>query len=483
MSDAPQPTAPVEWDEVQRILLRGYRRHPYAHFSLLRVTRRADAARWLGRLLDERVVEFGWDPSGALPAGSIALSSEGLDAFGLSPATIAGFAPEFVEGMTNTARSRILADVGSSAPERWLWGYDDNRVHLVLSLYATSESALAEAVARHRAELDASGLVEVVGADGSPLGACAVLEKRREHFGFADGISQPRFAAEPAGVVHRPPRDADRIATGELLLGYANEAGIFPRSPTLSATDRSKGPFARPDGDFGKNGSYLVFRQLAQDVRAFWQATRMAKSGATVDDRIEFASKMVGRRPDGTPLVDRGRSTPGDPETFDFAHDDPYGRACPLSAHIRRANPRATLSNDPIEGLAKSKKHRILRRGRSYGAPLADPLSPEALIRAADSELPVPGARGLHFLGFNADIANQFEFVQQTWVNGAVFQGLHGEVDALLGDPSATGGLFSIPADPLRCRFHGLPRFVDVRGGAYFFAPSRAALRFLSLLA
>ena len=133
-------------------------------------------------------------------------------------------------------------------------------------------------------------------------------------------------------------------------------------------------------------------------------------------------------------------------------------------------------------GLSKSKKHRILRRGRSYGVPFATPLVPENLVRAAEEGTGNPGPRGLHFVCFNADLENQFEFVQQTWLNGPIFQGLHGEVDPLVGDPTPTAGLFSIPGAPARCRVHDLPRFVAVRGGAYFFTPSRAALRYLSRL-
>ena len=40
---------------------------------------------------------------------------------------------------------------------------------------------------------------------------------------------------------------------------------------------------------------------------------------------------------------------------------------------------------------------------------------------------------------------------------------------------------FTIQGCPVR-RVHDLPRVVDVRGGAYFFMPSRAALEHLSSL-
>jgi len=34
--------------------------------------------------------------------------------------------------------------------------------------------------------------------------------------------------------------------------------------------------------------------------------------------------------------------------------------------------------------------------------------------------------------------------------------------------------------DGLSCRLHGLPRFVTVHGGAYFFLPGLAALRYIA---
>jgi len=279
-------------------------------------------------------------------------------------------------------------------------------------------------------------------------------------------------------------READRVATGELLLGYSNEAGIFPRSPVLSADARAPGALRRRDKDFGRNGSYLAFRQLEQDVGAFWRSMALIGEHPTVEDRVRLAAKMVGRWPDGSALVTRplryGPRAPN-PNDFDYARDDPHGDRCPAGAHIRRTNPRALLSRDPDLGLAKSKKHRILRRGRSYGPPFVPSMQPEDMVAAAEAGSGDASPRGLHFLAFNADLANQFEFVQQTWINGSVFQGLHGEVDPLVGDPSVTGGRYSIPSEPLR-RVECLQRFVQVRGGAYLFLPGKAALEYLAAL-
>ena len=124
------------------------------------------------------------------------------------------------------------------------------------------------------------------------------------------------------------------------------------------------------------------------------------------------------------------------------------------------------------EGLNSANRHRILRRGRSYGYRLADPLVDDS------------AERGLHFICLNSDIERQFEFVQQTWINNPVFGGLTGEVDPLVGSLAKVGddALFTVPDEKLRTRVHGLSRFVTVKGGAYFFLPSIRALRYLASL-
>ncbi len=66
------------------------------------------------------------------------------------------------------------------------------------------------------------------------------------------------------------------------------------------------------------------------------------------------------------------------------------------------------------------------------------------------------------------------------------FSGLTGESDPLLGNRAAIPGCpvtgdFTIQQDGgLRRRVKGLPQFVTVRGGAYFFLPSLRALRYFA---
>ncbi len=474
----------VQWGEVQRLVLSGYPKLTHARFLLLRVEDAPRARAWLKTLLTENRVRFGWGEKHHFhPSMAIAFTKEGLSLLGLDAPTLEGFSPEFVDGMTSLGRPRKFGDTGESAPSEWLWGTDAWAPHVLYAVYAADEAALTETVNRELTTIASSGLTVLTGRHGEELGKSRPLDDRREHFGFADGLSQPRFREEPGGRRSKTVLEADKIAAGELLLGYLNEAEIFPRSPVLSTEQAARAPFPRPDGDFGQNGSYLVYRQLEQDVGAFWKAMGTLGESGSVEDRVYLASKIVGRWPDGAPLVTKPTpESPNarNPEAFDYAHDDADGLKCPFGSHIRRSNPRATLARDPEMGLAKSKKHRLLRRGRPYGEPFVPSMTPADLSAAADANAGAPGSRGIHFLCFNADIANQFEFVQQTWTNGPIFQGLHGEVDPLVGDPAPSGGLYTIPCDPVRRRVHGLPRFVTVRGGAYFFAPSRTALLYLA---
>ncbi|HEX4627185.1 MAG TPA: hypothetical protein VH137_00220, partial [Gemmatimonadales bacterium] len=123
-----------------------------------------------------------------------------------------------------------------------------------------------------------------------------------------------------------------------------------------------------------------------------------------------------------------------------------------------------------------SNLHRIMRRGRAYGPPAAPTFDPDRLREADDQP------RGLHFLCFNANLSRQFEFVQSNWALNPTFAGLSKDPDPLIGSARTytfRAADFTIPGCPTR-RIHNLPRVVEVKGGAYFFMPSRAALEYLA---
>jgi deferrochelatase/peroxidase EfeB len=312
----------------------------------------------------------------------------------------------------------------------------------------------------------------------------------REHFGFADGISQPLPYAQ--GVVKistgadAPKTDSrHRVPLGEFLMGHLNAHGEVAAGPVVADSEAGRAallaPHPRGEGflDLGLDGSYLVVRELKQYVAQFWQAMDEAaaaqgqlQAGSQPLNGDWVANRVVGRDRDGNLLCPGGvlpRTAAGDPENeFAFFDRDKLGRGCPLGSHVRRGKTRdglAPTATDKETLLAAANSHRILRRGRKFGPDIADP--------RVDDE----ADRGLLFMCLNTDIGRQFEFVQQTWVLNQNFATLYDETDPLIGPP----GDFTIPDEPLR-RIVPAPTFVQMAGGEYFFLPSLPALRYLESL-
>jgi Dyp-type peroxidase family len=459
--------AHLEVDDIQGIVFSGYPKNHSAVYVLLEVTERRQAGAWLQSVAAR--LATGEHHAGATT--NFALSARGLSALGLPKAALATFSLDFCQGMSGAShRSRILGDTDDSDPSSWEWGAG-RPVDAMLMVFAPDAASLDRALAAHRAEY-AGAFREVYVRD------TVVLAHRHEHFGFADGIAQPTVAGtrrHTPGTPAAPP--------GEFVLGYVNAYEQLPVSPTVPSSlvvDGASLPGHGATRDLGRNGTYLVVRQLEQRVEEFWDAMAEYSRGPSgeVDQAaaVRLAAKCVGRWPGGAPLVkspDRDDPKLGRSNDFAYASEDPRGLSCPVGAHIRRTNPRDSLEGGPAESLAVVNRHRIIRRGRSYGPVLA-PFARD----------PQKNARGLFFMCVNANIRRQFEFIQQTWSNNAKFAGLYDDKDPLTGDqPSDTGGSFTIPEVPVRRRLQGLSRFVRVRGGEYFFLPGIRALRFLGALA
>jgi deferrochelatase/peroxidase EfeB len=531
----------VDRSDVQAIAWTAFGSLKGASYLLLRVIEPHAARQWLRGLAPANLHDLSVDNvtknvEGVKKNGGetyqVAFTAAGLLALGIDETIVKRFSPEFVEGLaSNENRSRRLGDTGANAPTNWSWGVGDKEPHVLLILLSSDAQRNETFAAKMLEQAEASGLSKIDILPTSDMGDV-------EPFGFSDGISQPKFDWDRPRT---PGMTADRdytnlLALGELLLGYRNEYGLLTERPLLDAGEKNADmlPIAShpPDSrDLGLNGSYLVYRQLAQDVRGLWRwvAGEAVRVGVTMED---LAESMVGRRLSGAPLgaLTVGRSIPGvesrDSGLNGFLYDtDPDGLSCPIGAHIRRANPRtgdapsgrqgpldnllimlgltvrrthgATSSTLPWprnttvwpflrsedDAIASTRFHRILRRGREYGQQIGR-------NSALDPATPDPQA-GIHFLCLNANIARQFEFVQGAWIASAKFAALTGEQDPLLGNrepfpkapiatPQPTDG-FSRPGAPPQYRHTiGLPQFVNVRGGAYFFLPGLTALKWIA---
>ena len=447
----------MELDDVQGLVRFGYKHLTEASFLLLRVKDAAAARDWLARAPVTSAVSVDPLPQTAL---HVALTSEGLRALEVAPDLCAELSTEFVAGMaSDAARARRLGDVGANAPARWHWGTGAQTPHVAVLLYA-APGLLAALEGEIEAQC-AAGFerIERLSTSATQLA---------EPFGFADGISQPKVDWER----ERPVGDHDRldydnlVCLGEFLLGYPNEYGLYTPRPLL-APQRDPGRLlpraedAPEQADVGRNGCYLVLRQLQQDVQLFWQELDR-QAGGDADLRERLAAAMVGRKKNGEPLAGADETTRERLRPQRITDRRSAGLRCPLGAHIRRCNPRnadlppggrgllsrlwrmlgfnaAALDLDLV---ASTRFHRLLRRGRKYGDVAA------AVRSAAD---PRRGRRAVSTSSaWRPTSSASSSSCKARGSLGSKFAGLTGESDPMVGHrlPDAadvpTDG-FSIP--------------------------------------
>ena len=352
---------------------------------------------------------------------------------------------------------RALGDVGDSAPENWDGMRGSRSIHAVVALYGheperyqddCQQLETNQADKRYRVLHVESGFA-LFNQDEQRV------PYRIEHFGFRDGISQPYVylgdqRPYPGGGKRRHDDRWAPIAPGEFILGHRDEDDVVQPAPE--------------NAELRRNGTYLVFRKLSQDVVGFRDF--LANQRDDLKQRDRLAAQMIGRWPNGAPLV----RSPEVPREFDLSSlndfryeaEDPDGRRCPFGSHVRRRNPRDTGNREDAN------RHRLIRRGIPYGTCL-----PEG---NADDGQP----RGLLFVAYNARIDLQFEFLQRQWVNRGEFVVQEGNrKDPIIGANSdELADQFIIPGQP--APVFRLPRFVAVKGGDYFFVPGVAALRELA---
>jgi Dyp-type peroxidase family len=347
----------------------------------------------------------------------------------------------------------LLGDVRESHPRRWRlpdqnWPIrqagdpprppvDLSEVDMVIQLRVRSDHPGWDLIAdqnQHPLWAEVNEIADLAAANGAQLLSVQTLRRAsdgadsdKEHFGFVDGISQPRVRTSSSDT------GRDLIAAGDLLWGYRNGRDDPPAEPN----------------ELLDNGTFVAVRKLRQDVAAF--RTRVneesAAKGLSVD---ELMAKMMGRRPDGTPMVERGQ-----PDNNDFNFDSDRGSLCPFQAHIRRANPRADVDGAPPP--------RIVRRGMSYGPPSG--------VSSAEE-------RGTFFMAYCANLAEQYEVIQR-WINGGNSTGVGSvQSDPLMGaGQSGQKRVFRFKSNAGDILRVGIPDpFVTLQWGMYLFVPSLSAI-------
>ena len=294
----------LEFDDIQGFVVRGFGHLGYAGYALISISDVGRFQSWMeGELGAGSFTPASVRKQTAGLRGAIGFSATGLDKVAGSYLDADMLPPEFLEGMVQEHRSRLLSDVNENDPGKWRWGSnEDDAIDGAVMLFAADSSAVDAWL--DAAVSDANGMRQIIRLRGH------FLADKKEPFGFADGISQPIIdgteRAKRARAENPSASNFHVVSAGELILGYEDGSGKLPRTPAIRAACDPGGllrpHWERPEQrDFGRNGSFVVIRQMAQDVGAFSKfVTENTPPGGDPD---VFAAKLVGREKDGTPIT------------------------------------------------------------------------------------------------------------------------------------------------------------------------------------
>jgi deferrochelatase/peroxidase EfeB len=486
---AASPAVALELEDIQGLILRGYRT-PMVRHLLLKVRVPAAARRTLGRLVSGDEADapqittaqnwhVGFEPGpGDNPAEAprpdyclnLGITWPGLVALEVKdrvPNLSFKSFGAFVVGAAQ--RAALVGDTGPSAPENWIGGFGTDNDQVLVTVHAMSPEAMtaySERLSALFAEGDA--FEELWRGDGMALMEMQdgkLVPTNKVHFGYTDGISMTTIRGGPER--YKPDHQQ-------------------PCEPWLFVLlDEAENYFVPEPRELGLNGSFAVFKMIRTDVVGFENFLQSKKD--QIDPEL-LAAKMCGRWRNGVPLAlspdtdsPPGGMSPEQLNNFEYVDadgsGDPRGVRCPVGAHMRRINPRG----QPVAGQGhpggSNNTHRLIRRGMPYGA-------------AYDPRQPYDGIeRGLLGYFINSSIENQYEFVLSHWVNDSEFAGAvrlnPKSKDPLIGTQDPAESIFVIPqadgAPPIKIT--GLSSFVSTKAAAYCFLPSVTAIRFIAGLA
>jgi len=520
----------VDLNDIQGNIVKGYGHfgYPKARYIFYRINNEIAGRQFVAGINPlvttgvpwNLTAESGADNSPPSATTNIAFTYQGLEMLGVPRKSLQTFPEDFAMGMEQ--RRDILGDDGPSALTHWDDIWQAGGVHIWISINGKNEDELEKRYQEISALLATTnnGVEQITGhkgADGEnnlPYQSASAIYKNgipqsKEHFGYRDGISDPYFnasAGNPNRVIGggKPTRGDpatkegwEPLETGEFILGHRDEASELPASPQPPL--------------LAFNGTFMVYRKLHENVGSFNRyLSEMGKDYPGGKEML--AAKFAGRwRESGAPIsefpteaeansfneklsaaearVYNEQPNPSKDAVEEYTelrkqlvafnyNKDPHGASCPMGAHTRRINPRGALEHG-VEAFktpgALVNRRRILRRGLPYG---------EVKDDTKDN-----GNHGIIFMVINASISRQFEFVQQQWVNYGNDFNLANDKDPLIGNHgvNAAGkpdGRMKLETDPkgndvpFLCT--NLPRFVETRGGDYFFIPSLTALNMLA---
>ena len=420
-------------------------------------------------------------------------------------------------------------------PNNWVIGGTKNEADVVLIVASDDPHDLESETSRIEQSLQAAQFV-----NGVQVGSGArVIFKQlganlppplagHEHFGYLDGVSQPGVRGLVSDAPHdvltlrqNPHKRDNKGAGGDVAQGKPGQDLLWPgefvfgypkQDPKADEIDKPLEFPADAGPAWAKNGSFLVFRRLRQDVFEFHRFLNQKAAENGIPNPNLLGAKLVGRWRSGAPVM--RTSTPGgQPEVdipglgdddcanndFEFQGDSPpittgniqspfdcldetfptspgdkEGAICPFSAHIRKSYPRDDTDPavPPLREVT-TQTHRLLRRGIPFG-----PVSPSTPMSPIQDGID----RGLVFLAYQTSIEDQFEFVTKNWVNNPGFKRGGVGHDPIIGqnrdDPGRVRSFQTVVKDAsnqpktLGLDTRGFGEWVIPTGGGYFFSPA-----------
>ncbi|MDB5120277.1 MAG: Dyp-type peroxidase family [Sphingobacteriales bacterium] len=409
------PQTPIQNNDpllinLQANILKGYGRN-FAHhlFFQLDINNIGFAKAWIRNFANNEITNAKkqLDDAIAFKAGAdggtlftLSLSSSGYVKLGLSQN--ASQTASFKAGMKN--RATFLGD------DINIWDAELNSEIDMLIIVANDDSSTAlQEANRLITEIlpFASLLFNQRGNVLKMIGGLGI-----EHFGYADGISQPLYLEDDINTQPSTSEWNDETAINLVLV---NDSGTNV-----------------PDSF----GSYLVFRKLEQNVNAFKVAEALLPKLNDIDGNIndELAGAMlVGRFENSLPTIKSSNGRQSNPPliTNDFDYKDANSISkCPFHSHIRLMNPR---NGDVIAGDVSAQ--RITRRGIPYDDIKRIPEDRITQISEDMLESNKPTSRvGLLFMCYQSSIDIHFEILQGHWANeGQIKNHSIGAQDSIIG--------------------------------------------------
>ncbi|QRV77285.1 Dye-decolorizing peroxidase msp1 [Ceratobasidium sp. AG-Ba] len=368
MSQTPIGTNPskpsaVDLSNVQGDVIYGLAKD-FEHFVFFTITERDGFQKRLPllQITTSEKAKGTWDAIAQLKAVSpgqrhdlkllnISFSQKGLDALGITE----NLNDKFFSGGQRNDAAALGDTIDKDNQPKWKPEYSERMDGVLIGAGNTFElanSAVNEALATLQGTVK-----EVYRLQGNTR---PDDQRKNEHFGWRDGISNPAIKDLPYPDTHVI--EEDRVRPGVLLVGHDGDND-----------HQGLKPVPRPPWAF--EGSFMVFRELKQLVPEFHQFLEenpYFPDGMIIDRKLAVqlqGARFIGRWTNGVPIQLSPTSPNGDLKNLnDFVYPQETGdagqTACPYSAHLRKTRPRNDLDN--IKPVLKESS-RINRKGIAYG--------------------------------------------------------------------------------------------------------------------